>query len=90
MSKAKEKTIELMKKAGEYLPEGGYSQKELNLAFMFIKGYQQAEKDLELSWKDIEAIDQICTDVFKDGFNVISNNYYQEVLRRFKDLKHVK
>jgi len=56
----------------------------------YIAGYHQAEKDLELTWEDIEAIDQIFTDVFKDGFDVISNNYYQEVLRRFKDLKHVK
>ena len=56
----------------------------------YEEGYHQAEKDNELTWKDIEAIDQIFTDVFKDGFDVISNNYYQEVLRRFKDLKHVK
>ena len=50
MSKAEEKTTELMKKAGEYLPDGGYSEKELNLAFfMFIKGYHQAEKDNELT-----------------------------------------
>lgn len=53
----------------------------------FIKGYQQAEKDLELTWENIEAIDQIFTDVFKDGFDVITNNYYQEVLKRFKAQK---
>lgn len=53
MNKA-EKTTELMKKAKDFIPDGGYSEKELNLAFfMFIKGYHQAEKDLELSWQDI-------------------------------------
>jgi len=53
-------------------------------------GYHQAEKDLELSWEDIEAIDQIFTDVFKDGFDVITDSYYQEVLKRYKDFKERK
>jgi hypothetical protein len=56
----------------------------------YEKGYDQAEKDLELTWEDIEAIDQIFTDVFKDGFDVITNKYYQEVLKRFKDYKEQK
>lgn len=53
----------------------------------FIEGYHQAEKDLELTWKDIEAIDQIFTDVFKDGFDITTDDYYQEVLNRFNKLK---
>ena len=53
----------------------------------FIEGYHQAKKDLALTWKDIEAIDQIFTDVFKDGFDVTTNNYYQEVLKRFNKQK---
>lgn len=48
------------------------------------------EERHELTWEDIEAIDQIFTDVFKEGFDVITDNYYQEVLKRFKGLKHVK
>ena len=45
MSKAEEKTTELMKKAKDFIPDGGYSEKEFNLAFfMFIKGYHQADK----------------------------------------------
>jgi len=56
---------------------------------IFLKGYQQAEKDLALTWEDIEVIDQIFTDVFKDDFDVLTNEYYQEVLNRFNKLKKV-
>ena len=47
----------------------------------FIEGYQQAEKDLELTWEDIKTIDKLlnqCVDY---------NNPYQEVLKQFKDYK---
>ena len=54
---------------------------------IYIKGYHQAEKDLELTCEDIEAIDQIFTDVFKDGFDILTNEYYQEVLNRFNKIK---
>ena len=53
----------------------------------YVKAYHQAEKDLALTWEDIEAIDQIFTDVFKDGFDVTTYKYYQEVLKRFKETK---
>ena len=48
---------------------------------------EDAENDLALTWEDIEAIDQIFTDVFKDGFDVTTYKYYQEVLKRFKETK---
>ena len=50
----------------------------------YIKGYEQAEKDLELGWKDIKTIDKLlnqCVDY---------SNQYQEVLKRFKDYKERK
>ena len=50
----------------------------------YIKGYEQAEKDLELGWKDIKTIDKLlnqCVDY---------SNQYQEVLKRFKDFKERK
>ena len=61
MSKAEEKTTELMKKAKDFIPDGGYSEKELNLAFfMFIKGYHQAEKDLDISWvKEVSGVKEM-------------------------------
>jgi len=46
------------------------------------KGYEQAEKDLELTWEDIKTIDKLlnkCVDY---------SNPYQKVLKLFKDLKN--
>ena len=91
MSKAEEKTTELMKKAKDFIPDGGYSEKELNLAFfMFIKGYHQAEKDLELTWEDIKVI---CDIAFEEACRLQRNmksshiykeQHYKEVLKQFK------
>ena len=87
MSKAEEKTTELMKKAKDFIPDGGYSEKELNLAFfMFIKGYHQAEKDNELTWEDIKAIDELILYVNRK-YSFDDDELYKEVLKRFKDYK---
>lgn len=57
----------------------------------FIEGYHQAEKDLELTWEDIENIITISYKLDKE--EEISGKYaklmthYQEVLKRFKDFK---
>ncbi len=55
----------------------------------FLKGYQQAEKDLELSWEDLKMIDEISDQVYAecdvDAFD--EKVYYQEILKRFKNLK---
>lgn len=50
----------------------------------YLKGYEQAEKDLELTVDDIKNIDRLlnqCVDY---------SNPYQEVLKRFKDFKERK
>lgn len=50
----------------------------------FLNGYQQAEKDLALTWQDIKAIEKLL------GFdNIIESpkEYYQEVLNRFNKQK---
>ena len=52
----------------------------------FLNGYRQAEKDLELSWEDIKGIEKLL------GFdNIIESpkEFYQEVLKRFKERKKV-
>ena len=52
---------------------------------IFVEGYHQAEKDLELSLEDIKAIEKLL------GFdNIIESpkEFYQEVLKRFKDLRN--
>lgn len=54
------------------------------IAKFYNDGYQQAEKDNELTWEDIRVIEKLL------GFdNIIESpkEFYQEVLKRFKDLK---
>ena len=52
--------------------------------YAFIDGYVQAEKDLELTWEDIEAIDQLLWDLCGEYSGKKDNEgYYQEVLKRF-------
>ena len=58
----------------------------------FINGYEQAEKDLALTWEDIERIDIFLCGIRanKSGcftFARLSDEQYQEVLRRFNEHK---
>jgi hypothetical protein len=57
----------------------------------YIKGYQQAEKDLALTWRDIADIDNIITEILKECDNKIlydtEEGFCQEVLYRFNKLK---
>ena len=86
MSKAEDRALEAFPLNINGDSRGSY---DLNVVkrIIYQQGYEQAEKDLELTWEDIEAIDQIFTDVFKDGFDVTTNKYYQEVLNRFNKQK---
>lgn len=52
----------------------------------FIKGYHQAEKDLELTWEDINRIEIIIEDVYKDYPHGIEVRQFGiEVLKRFRE-----
>jgi hypothetical protein len=53
---------------------------------MFKDGYRQAEKDLELTWKDIMKIETLC---FKVDIRCDLEARYQEVLKRFKEMKKI-
>ena len=54
----------------------------------FIKGYEQAEKELALTWKDIRDICQEFIDVNYDTEHHYSiQEKYEEILRRFKEAK---
>lgn len=57
----------------------------------YIKGYQQAEKDLALTWKDIADIENITTEILKECDNKnlydTEEGFCQEVLKRFKERK---
>jgi len=58
----------------------------------FIKGYEQAEKDLALTWEDLEMIDRIMADVVNERFDgpTTVEEDYKEVLRRFNKIKEEK
>ena len=61
--------------------------------YAFIDGYEQAEKDNELTWKDLAlirlAFDATESNINHGSLNIskMTKEYYQEVLKRFKDLK---
>ena len=56
----------------------------------YFEGYNQAEKDLELTWKDFAFI-RLAFDATEANINLgaikiqpMTKEYYQEVLKRFK------
>ena len=55
----------------------------------YIEGHHQAEKDLELTWEDIERIDDISIrlDGTEEAKEMSHKEFYQEVLKRFKERK---
>lgn len=87
MSKAEERML-------EHFPNE--DKDSLKGRFGFLLGYHQAEKDLELTWKDIKIILDIENDILRECNSqkelVIKTypkgeDYYGEVLKRFKNLK---
>ena len=60
---------------------------------LYIEGYHQAEKDLELSWEDMRELYIIFAEVdteielCKTDIKAETIGYYQEILKRFKNLK---
>jgi hypothetical protein len=65
----------------------------------FIEGYHQAEKDLELTWEDIETIGELRLNValelrrkelessIKAPLKFTTEDICKEVLKRFKEMK---
>lgn len=79
MSKAEEKS----KQYRDYREQCGIKDPVMldEIEEAYYEGYQQAEKDMKLGWKDIKTIDKLlnqCVDY---------SNPYQEVLKRFKEKK---
>ena len=58
----------------------------------FIEGYEAAEKDLALTWKDMKTIEQIIATSdwynFEISDKLWSQEFYEEVLKRFKEAKN--
>ena len=62
----------------------------------FVEGYEQAEKDLALTWEDMQFIWQIfdilheeCM-VYQPDWMFSSKSFYTEALKRFKEMRHEK
>ena len=56
--------------------------------YFYELGYHQAEKDLELTWEDFREIYCITLNLREHlGASVFGEPLYQEVLKRFNDLK---
>ena len=59
--------------------------------YCFQRGYEQAEKDLALTWEDIKTIEQIIATSdwydFEISGKLWSKEFYEEVLKRFKEAK---
>ena len=86
MSKAEERSKKLI------IPKQVDDIEEL-CRFYYIKGYHQAEKDLELTWEDIEKITDIWDNLHEDETvygktGCDTPEFYQEVLKQFKDYKN--
>ena len=58
----------------------------------YLNGYRQAEKDNELTWKDMLLLADIEQDVFNHSDSPLKGVQaaYEEVLKRFKDFKERK
>ena len=72
---------------GEFLPVDNNLQHRIG----YINGYKQAEKDLALTWEDIKTIEEIIATSdwydFEIKGKLWSKEFYEEVLKRFKEIK---
>jgi hypothetical protein len=90
MSKAEERALEAYPKdIEEFVDVNGLKSVVDNNSWqrtIFLNGYHQAEKDLELTWRDIERIDDISIrlDGTEETKEMSNKEFYQEVLKRFK------
>ena len=91
MSKAEERALEAYPiniQATQLYGDWDINKTERN---GFAKGYEQAEKDLALTWEDIKIIVKILADSdwcdFEINGKLWSQEFYEEVLKRFKEAK---
>lgn len=73
-----------------YKPSGIISEEyPEKVKVAYLQGYEQAEKDLALTWKDVENIVHIY-EIAKDVVGDFDKELYEEVLTRFKKYKEAK
>ena len=96
MSKAEKRALEAYPKdIEEYVDVNGLNTVVDNNSWqraIFLKGYNQAEKDLELTWEDIQNISNIIAEMMIESYTRNSlwtthEEFSKEVLKRFKAQK---
>lgn len=89
MSRAEERALEVYPRSEKYT----FSQRLIinDQRDGFIQGYEQAEKDLALTWEDIKTIEQIIVTSdwydFEINGKLWSQEFYEEVLKRYLEAK---
>ena len=58
-----------------------------NYRIAYERGYKQAEKDLALTWEDVRKIVVLSEDVFEEGNSLSVQEFYEEVLKRYLEVK---
>ena len=99
MSKAEEKALEAYPKKIEWVGnqwDGAPFDVNSKSRVAYEQGYQQAERDLELTWEDMAfirvAFDALEANIHLGAIKIqpMTKEYYEEVLKRFKDYKERK
>ena len=96
MSKAEERALEVYPIREDFYRNDGIARSQtldLNMEkrYYFQQGYQQAEKDLALTWEDMRKIIRIDEEMMDDPEAhpewMEEQPFYEEVLRRFNERK---
>ena len=86
MTKAEERALEAY--PNEHFVDHTYA--EMCRGF-YEEGYEQAEKDLALTWEDIKLVNRILWDLYSEGYDCDSEEQdetrFKEALKRFKEAK---
>ena len=91
MSKAEERALEAYPIESHEMYDDLYRQRNA-----YVKGYCQAEKDSELTWRDMKEIVEIANLLETEWLNstpwdgIRDWGFYKEVLKRFKEYKERK
>lgn len=92
MSKANEKALDWLPKRKDGR-EKCYRCNDDDIRSIYARGYRKAEKDNELSWEDMRELHIIFAEIdvdielCKTDIKSETIGYYEEVLKRFKNLK---
>ena len=80
--------VESQEEPGKWLPV----DENIQFRHGYKQGYEAAEKDLALTWEDMKTIEQIITTSdwydFEINGKLWSQEFYEEVLKRFKEKRN--